>query len=64
MASNIVNYMFDNQADIVCADLIDQDGAVNAGFATLGSNNQEVAIDPGDYDAALAYCLSGDPNTP
>lgn len=57
--------MFDNEADIVCADMPDNDNAVNSGFVTLGNNDDELVFPRGSsYNEALAFCLQGDPNVP
>lgn len=53
-----------NQGQIVCADLLDQDGAVNTGIVTLDNGNDELGLTDSQYSSWLDYCLKGDPNTP
>ncbi|KAJ5570824.1 hypothetical protein N7535_004484 [Penicillium sp. DV-2018c] len=64
IAETIDDYMQSNDADIVCSDLLDQDGAVNAGVMTVESGNEELGLTDDQYSEMLAYCLQGDPNVP
>lgn len=57
-------YVYDNEAEIICADLEDQDGAINAGVMTWGVNNDLIEQVPADLAETLAYCLAGDPDVP
>ncbi|KAL1967133.1 hypothetical protein VTN77DRAFT_3424 [Rasamsonia byssochlamydoides] len=65
IATDIADYMFDNDANVVCANLLDQDGAVNVGVMTIdNNNNDELGIIDAAYTDSMAYCLAGDPNVP
>ncbi|KAF4624542.1 hypothetical protein G7Y89_g13628 [Cudoniella acicularis] len=63
--ANVIRpYVYNNTAEIMCANLEDQDGAINAGVMTWGLNNDLVEQIPADLADTLAYCLAGDPDTP
>lgn len=64
ISNDIGAYFYESNAPIICADILDQDGAVNAGIMTIDNNNDELALVGDSYDEALAYCLAGDPNVP
>lgn len=55
-------YMVQNNAPMVCGDLIDQDSAVNAGIISFDSGDVELAFEGDSYTSAMAFCLAGDPN--
>lgn len=64
VAQIIKNYMQSNDADMICSDLLDQNGAVNAGVMTVDYGNQEIGLTDAQYGELMAYCLKGDPNVP
>ncbi|KAI1420683.1 hypothetical protein F5Y12DRAFT_105966 [Xylaria sp. FL1777] len=64
IVEDIGNYYQSSNGAIVCADLVDQDGAVNVGMMSIDANDAQVALEGDQYDAGMAYCLAGDPNVP
>jgi hypothetical protein len=60
----IGDYMYDNAAEISCADIIDQDGPMDAGVMTIDDNDTEIGLTQEQWSDFLAYCLAGDPSVP
>ncbi|OAA72860.1 hypothetical protein LEL_08644 [Akanthomyces lecanii RCEF 1005] len=60
IAEDIANFMFDKQADIVCADVIDQDGPVDVGIMTIAGNDSELGLEPSQWDSGMKICQAGE----
>lgn len=57
-------YIYDQNAELICADIVDQDGAINAGVITADVGSVEIVISEPSLDEVMAYCLNGDPDVP
>ena len=60
----IADFVVSNNGQVVCADIIDQDGPVDAGVMTVDDNNDEYGLTQSQWASALAICLAGDPSVP
>lgn len=64
IAQIVADYIVEKDSDIICADIIDQDGPMDVGVFTTGLNNDELGLSPSEWTSAMNICLAGLPSTP
>lgn len=64
IAQIIADYIYEHDSDIICADIIDQDGPMDVGVFTTGLNNDELGLTQSEWTSAMDICLAGLPSIP
>ncbi|ESZ96047.1 hypothetical protein SBOR_3524 [Sclerotinia borealis F-4128] len=64
IGDEIGDFISSNNGQVVCANIIDQDGPMNAGVMTMDDYNDEYGLTQSQWASALSICLAGDPSVP